>query len=180
MGQRVLTDVEIRQLLNERKLLPANWHTRLKPKDKADARFKQREYTVNGDGGHEFRIVLRQSTLNILDFSIILIFQDTDGSEYRLTRFNGKHPSEHTNKVEVDMERAAKRGKKGRQQHSFRNVFHVHKASERYQIAGYDIDGFAEPTTEYSSFETALSLFVGSNGFTIEPDDPKQQRMFQP
>jgi hypothetical protein len=169
MGQRLLTDGEIRELLSERKPLDANWQTRLKTRPKSEVRFTHREADVKGDNEHNFRVILRQNTLNILDFSIILTFID-DSGEYILTRFNGKHPSAHTNK----WEKAAKVS--GR--HEFRNTFHTHRATERYQVAGYAIDGYAEETTEYSSFETALDLFVRSNGFQVPPTNPGQMRLF--
>src|SRR4051794_14906097 len=99
MGQRLLTDGEIRELLNERKPLEVNWQTRLKTRPKSEVRFTHRELDVTGDAGHKFRVILRQNTLNILDFSIILTLIE-NGGDYILARFNGKHPSAHTNKWE--------------------------------------------------------------------------------
>src|SRR5688572_16974714 len=100
MGKRLLTEGEIQKLLAERKPLAANWQTRLKPRQKADMRYTHRELSLKGDDGDDFRVIVRQSIPNVLDFSIILTFIDSDGAEYRLVRFNGKHPSQHTNKVE--------------------------------------------------------------------------------
>jgi hypothetical protein len=171
MGQRLLKHDEIHSLHTKKKPLPANWQTRLRPRPKSNTRFLQRDLDVTGEGGRAFRLVIRQSALNVLDFSIILIFVDSDGTQYNLTRFNGKHPSQHTNNWEHD------RDPKGK--HSFRNVFHIHHATERYQVAGYDIDGFAEETTRYSSFETALALFVRSNGFSVASDDLKQPTLYE-
>ena len=169
MGQRLLTDQEIQSLLSEGKPLPDNWRSRLRTRAKTDMRFTHRDLEIKGENDRTFRVILRQSTLNNLDFSIILTFVDTDGQEYRLTRFNGRHPSQHTNKVERDL---------GKRNHSFRNVFHVHTATERYQIAGYKIDGFAEPTAEFNSFESALELFVRRNGLHAPPADPMQNSLF--
>lgn len=170
MAQRIISDTEIAALLAERKPLPSNWQSRLKPRPKADMKFTHRECTVTGDNGNHFRIILRQNLLNVLDFSIILTWVDADGWEYRLIRFNGKHPSQHTNKWE--------HYRNAMGTNRFRNTFHVHQATERYQLDGYEIDGFAVVTTEYGSFDTALDLFVRRNGIAIEPENPNQLSMF--
>ena len=74
--------------------------------------------------------------------------------EYRLTRFNGRHPSQHTNGLEK---------KAGNTCCSFRNRFHKHIATERYQLAeGFEIDHYAEVTDEYDSFDKALVRFPSS------------------
>lgn len=157
---RVLTDDEIARLLAEPKPLPANWQSRLAPKPKADRSYTQRELDLRGDSGGEYRIVIRGSQLNRNDFSIILVYKDADGTTYRLTRFNGRHPSQHSNKWEKARKAANA---------TFRNRYHIHYATERYQIEGYDIDGYAEVTEEYDSFESALDLFVRSNGLSVPP-----------
>ena len=97
---RILQDAEIAALLAERKPLPANWRARLSVKAKANQAFRQREFDVKGDGGHEFHIILRRNELNLLDFSLVLKLVDADGADYILVRFNGRHPSQHTNKWE--------------------------------------------------------------------------------
>jgi hypothetical protein len=101
--------------------------------------------------------------VNPLDFSIILIFRDEDGTEFNLCRYNGKHPSQHTNKLEKS---------KGLPDSSFRNAFHIHMATQRYQEEGLNIDSYAEVTNEYSSFDTALRTFVRTNGFSVSGDEP--------
>lgn len=170
MAQPILTEADIASLLAEKKPLPVNWKTRLNLRPKSDLRFTHRDYQVKGENHGIFRIIARQNTLNILDFSIILTFTSQGGNEYRLVRFNGKHPSAHTNKWE--------HARKLKGTHHFRSTFHIHRATERYQVDGYDIDGFAEETTDYGSFDTALDLFVRSNGFVVEPADPHQLQMF--
>ncbi len=152
---RVLTDAEIEGLLAERKTLPPNWQSRLAVRPKADQTHTQRELDVLGDQGRAFRLILRQNTLNPLDFSLVLVFVDADRTHYRLIRFNGRHPSQHTNKWEKA---------RNLPNSAFRNRFHVHRATERYQNEGLETDGYAEVTDEYDSFESALRLFVRSNG----------------
>jgi len=68
------------------------------PRIKARQMHEQRELDLPGAGGHQFSIVLRRNIMNQLDFSIILVFVDDDGTEYRLVRFNGgTHRSTRTN-----------------------------------------------------------------------------------
>lgn len=159
---RIITDAEIQALLSERKVIPANWQTRLRLIQKAQKAYAQRDFDLTGDGGHQFKIVLRQSNINPADFSIILTFVDEDGHCYNLTRFNGSHPSPHTNRIEHD------EGKRG---HQFSKTPHIHVATERYQRIAKEIESFALPTKRYNSFVTALSEFVRSNGIEVEGDD---------
>ena len=99
-----------------------------------------------------------------MDFSIILTFRDNVGEEFNLCRYNGRHPSQHTNKLEKA---------EGLPNCWFRNVFHIHRATQRYQENYFAIDGYAEVTDNYSSFDTALHVFVRSNGFSVDTtEDP--------
>lgn len=159
---RILTDDEITARSGERKGLPANWAIRLKPNYRPDDPCGRRTFPLTGDYGSKFRIHLRDNRLIVFDFSIILMFIDHEDQEYTLTRFNGKHPSQHTNKIEKKL---------GLPNAFFRNVFHIHLATERYQREGYPIDGYAEPTDRYGSFDSALRAFVQSNGCFIEGSD---------
>ena len=167
---RVLSDNEINALLAEPKPLPQDWRKKLSLRQKSDARFKQRELTLRTETGNKFIVKLRHNTQSPLDFSVILVFVASDGTDYRLTRYQGPHPSQHTNKLEKA---------KNLRNTSFRNRFHIHRATERYQREfGFKmIDGYAEPTDRYASFESALDLFLRSNGFLIpEENDPDQMR----
>jgi len=155
---RILKDDEIAGFLKELKPLPENWKTRLKLSPKTGFKHLQREFQVRGVNGNTYRIVIRHSTVNALDFSVILLFRDKDGVEFRLCRYNGKHPSEHTNRLEKA---------KGNANAVFRDRFHIHVATERYQQEGYEIDGYAEVTDRYSSFVSALSEFLKANAFQL-------------
>ena len=155
---RVLTEEDISELLQEAKPLQQNWESRLRPRPKSNFKFTQRDCEVHGNDGHVFRIIIRHNIINPLDFSIILTFKDEDETELCLCRYNGKHPSQHTNKLEKT---------KSLPDSSFRNAFHIHMATQRYQEEGLEIDGYAEVTRSYSSFDTALRVFVRSNGFSV-------------
>ncbi len=159
---RILKDEEINGLLQERKPLPENWRVRLKLLPKTGFKHLQRDLQVRGTNGNIFRIILRQSVINPSDFSVILVFLDKDGTEFRLCRYNGKHPSEHTNKVEKA---------RGDDNAEFRNQFHVHLATERYQQDGFEIDGYAEMTNKYCSLDSALLEFFKANEFQLPEED---------
>lgn len=153
---RILREPEIAALLSEPKPLPENWQNRFRLKEKSGFQHEERSIEVSGQGGNVFRVILRQNRMNTFDFSIILMFRDKDGKEYRLLRYNGRHPSEHTNKWEKEQ---------GQPAHTFSLAFHIHRATERYQEAGYPIDGFAEMTTGYYDFHSALDRFFKDNNF---------------
>ena len=156
---RILKDIEIEALLKEPKVLPDNWQSQFQVKDKSNFQHQERSIDIKGTNGSSFRIILRRNKINTFDFSIILILQDKDGKEYRLIRYNGKHPSEHTNKWEEEQ---------GQKNYKFEPVFHIHRATERYQEAGYPTDGYAEISTIYHDFHSALKCFIKENNF-IKP-----------
>jgi hypothetical protein len=156
---RIISQAEIERLLAEPKKLPRNWEARLKPTYRDDSVQGRRTFKFDGDNGTKFCINVRDNQRILLDFSIILQFIDSDKCGYILTRFNGKHPSEHTNKYER---------KHALDNAKFRNRFHVHYATERYQTEGFPIDGYAETTNRYYSFDSALRVFVNTNGFYID------------
>ena len=165
---RVLTDREIADLISEGKPLPKNWPTRLKLKPKMDTRYAQRDLEIEGEGGHRFCVVLRRNLTNLLDFSVILKLIDSDQTEYILLRYNGRHPSNHTNPIEK---------KRGLANAVFRNQFHIHRATEHYQIEyGHkSIEKYAEVTDQYSSYDAALAQFIHGNGFLVPSENSAGQ-----
>lgn len=166
---RILTDQEITDLITERKVVPNNWFLRLDAKDKAHYQHKEKEVDVEGSNGNLFRVIIRENKLNVLDFSIILTLRERDSNvEYNLLRYNGKHPSRHTNRWEKE---------KGMPDHTFGPVFHIHRATQRYQESGNKIDGFAEVTTKYSDSHSALNQFLLECNFKRE--DEGQPSLFE-
>lgn len=166
---RILTDEEIADLITEPKIVPTNWFLRLEPKDKTHYQHKEKEVEVEGSEGNLFRIILRQNKLNILDFSIILTVKEKDSTmEYILLRYNGKHPSQHTNRWEKEQ---------GLSGHTFEPSFHIHRSTQRYQESGYKIDGYAEVTTKYSDFHAALEQFLLE--CNLKREDDKQTSLFE-
>ena len=145
------SDAEIAVLLRERKPLPTDWRSRMRLRPKRG--HSERDIDVTGDGENEFRLILRQNTINRLDFSIILAVAVPKSNQlFRLRRYNGKS-HEHTNHIEGD---------------TFYD-FHIHEATERYQEMGTREDAYAEPTDRYGDFHEALRCLIKDANLDIPP-----------
>ncbi len=151
----IFTDQEIGVLIGEKKPLPADYRTRILVRPKRG--HKEREMDLKGESGSEFRLVLRQSISNPLDFSIILAYRPPNSNIlFRLRRYNGKS-HEHTNIIEGS---------------SFYD-YHIHQATERYQLMGAREDSYAEKTDRFSDFRRAVSCLIEDCGFEIPPGTQK-------
>lgn len=140
-------------MIQERKPLPGNYRSLVQLRYKRG--HKERELNVHGAQGTSYRIILRQSNYNALDFSVILAVNPADSNQlFRLRRYNGKS-HEHTNQIEGD---------------TFYD-FHIHHATERYQESGSREDAFAEVTDRYADFQTALRCMLDDCGFELPHDD---------
>jgi hypothetical protein len=148
------SDQEIERLIQERKLLSQDYRAKIQLRDKRG--HKERELDLTGTAGSEFRLILRQSNLNPLDFSIILAFCPPESSlVFRLRRYNGKS-HEHTNVIESQ---------------TFYD-FHVHQATQRYQELGEREDAYAEPTDRYADLQSALRCMLDDCHFDT-PEGPQ-------
>ena len=59
-----------------------------------------RDLELSGDGGGEFRLILRQNRINPLDFSIILALRvPTSNQIFQLRRYNGTRCAADTNRA---------------------------------------------------------------------------------
>lgn len=153
------SDVDIRALIEEKKPLSKEFRSKIRLREKRG--HKEQELDIQGVNGHQFRIVLRQSNYNALDFSIILTFCPTGSNLiFRLRRYNGKS-HEHTNTIESE---------------KFYD-YHIHTATERYQELGMREDAFAEPSDRFSDVNTAINCMLNDCGFEV-PQDP-QLRLFE-
>ena len=147
------TEDAIAALVGERKPLPKDWRTKGRLRDKRG--HKERELDFTGVAGNEFRLILRQSTVNPLDFSVILAVHVPQSNQlFRLRRCNG-NSHEHTNHIEGE---------------TFYG-FHTHIATERYQEIGSREDAYAEATDRYDDFEGALDCLEKDAGFDVPPSD---------
>ncbi|MDP8227829.1 MAG: hypothetical protein P9M15_00080 [Candidatus Electryoneaceae bacterium] len=146
------TDSEIEEMIQEPKPLPQGYHSKIQLRSKRG--HKERELDVEGVRGNQYRVILRQSMINILDFSIILaVIPPKSNQLFRLRRHNGKS-HRHTNTIE-------------------RNRFfdfHIHQATERYQAIDIREDDFAEPTDRYSDVHSAIQCLLQDCGFVL-PDE---------
>ena len=85
----LLTDSEIAAFISETKPLEAGYLSKLQLRPKQGHR--ERELDIAGSNGSEFRLILRQNLLNVLDFSVILAYSVKKSSQvFRLRRYNGK------------------------------------------------------------------------------------------
>ena len=138
---------------------------------KGEFRHTEAQVEVRGQQGHTFRLVLRQARLDPLDFSAIMLYVSADGADYILRRHNGPHPSRHTNKFEKERKLANSLTEIGPL---------IHMATQRYQEAGLEIDGYALPTAKFSDFESALTLLLEDTTCVApeSPPDPGNPRLF--
>jgi len=148
----LLSDDEIQRFIDEPKPLPPNYHPRLRLKPKRG--HKEAELDFEGTDGSPFRLILRQSMGNPLDFSLILAYRVPQTNIiFRLRRYNGKS-HEHTNNLE------------GNRFYDF----HIHQATKRYQEAGLREDAYAEPTDRYADFDDALQCMLANCRFELPPN----------
>lgn len=159
----ILSDAEIDALIRE----PKNTPVGLLPISKLVERNKhrRRDYTVTSSSGSgsEFVIAVRQSTINVLDFSAILGYR-VPGSNviFRLRRYNGKHM--HTNAIERQT----------------LNDFHIHSATERYQQRGLREDGYAQVSVLHFDLDSAVRCLIQDCGFSSTPPQSQQGSLFGP
>ena len=152
-------DQEIAALVQERKPLPTDWRNQIRFRPKRGHR--ERQLDLTGDAGSEFRLILRQNKINLLNFSVILAVRVPQSNQiFRLRRYNGKS-HEHTNHIE-DVK--------------FYD-FHIHIATERYQEIGTREDAYAEPTDRYGDFQGALLCLIADANLDV-PQGP-QRSLFE-
>lgn len=154
----ILADKEILQLIGEEKPLPKEYSSLFQMKEKKG--HKEQELILKRKDGSDFKIILRQSRINILDFSVILGYVPPKSNiMFRLRRYNGKS-HEHTNIIEKT---------------TFYD-FHMHIATLKYQEAGLREDGYAEISEEYADIHGAMDCFIKDCNLVL-PDN-KQFKLF--
>ena len=143
----MFSDSDIQKLIDDIKPLSSKILKEVKLKNKENKTYKEYDIEVKSNSGKIFRIRIRARTINVLDFSVILIYVDENRKYHILRRYNGKHS--HKNQIEKD---------------KFRD-FHIHKATKRYPEAGYRIDGYAEITDSYNNWKDALMKMLEDCNF---------------
>jgi hypothetical protein len=146
---RILSDKEIEALVLEPKRIPEGLRPLKKVTQHGLHMRKEFEVESKTNPDNEFLVIVRQNTINPLDFSAILAYKiPGTNTIFRLRRYNGSN-HDHTNPIE----RTALTG------------FHIHKATERYQKRGRYEDAFAEITSVHSSLDTAIGALLRDCGF---------------
>ena len=147
------SDAEIEEFVQERKVLPDDWYSRLIRPNK-----EKGELTVIGDNGNAFRIIVRPDDAMPLDFSVILVvIPPRSNQDFKLRRYNGRHGG-HRNRIEKERIEG----------------FHIHYATERYQRRGLKEEAYALPTDRYNNYEGALRCLIEDANFV----EPPQQEPF--
>ena len=155
----IFSDDEIDVLVKKRKLLPQGWKTRVRLTPKRG--HMQGHLELTGIDSDEFRLILRQSTINQLDFSAILAVKVPQSTRlFRLLRYNGRS-HEHTNSIEGE---------------TFYD-YHIHTSTARYQEIGAREDAYAKVTDRYSDLYGALECLRSDGNLDTPPDD--QIRLFE-
>jgi len=156
-----LSDRDIDALIIISKSLPPDYRTRLRTRARSySAKHEEGQLEIEVQDTGTFRIIVRKNRISPLGFSAILGYIPTERLKlFRLRRYNGVH--KHTNRIE---------------QISFRG-FHIHRATQRYQEAGWDIDAYAEPTDKYSTIDGALELLLDECNFMRPEDERIQPKM---
>lgn len=148
----ILTDQQITDFINEKK----NISGIPEPSFKSRRSSQHFEQDIEGERGNMFKIIIRVSNKNPMDFSVILAVKI--GSKlFRLKRYNGDS-HDHTNEIEKEHISGC----------------HIHKATQRYQEKGYREEGYAQKSDKYSDWKKALSILINENNFQINV--PKEQR----
>jgi hypothetical protein len=143
----VIDDEQIQALLAERK--PATDPSALVPNKRKRGHFETQREVVGAEGSR-FRLVVRQSLLDVQDFSAILGWElPSHTGLFRLRRCNGRS-HEHRNQLDGG---------------DVFFGFHVHTATERYQLGGYDEEHYAEPTDAYTDLGGAIRHLLETCSF---------------
>ena len=155
----ILNDHDIESLLKEIKPLPEDYRSKIQIRPKRG--HKERELDVQGVNGSNFRLILRQSLINPIDFSVILTYRTPNSNQlFRLRRYNGKS-HEHTNNIEEER---------------FYD-FHIHQATERYQEIGAREDTYAAASNRFSEFHQAIVCIIEDCAFEGPPNT--QRSLFE-
>ncbi len=148
------SDREIAELVNETKPLSLKWYSKIQVKD--NMRYTTKSFEVKGIRENNFRVIWKQIHHNQLDFSAVFgVFPAGSNTLFRLRRYDGKHV--HYNPIEKQR---------------FHD-FHIHVATERYQLFGTkEEDKYAEPTDRFSDLTGALGCLLDDCCFQL-PETPQ-------
>jgi len=145
----LLDDTAIQELISEEKVLRVRINVLMQLKTRSG--HSGNEIELTGSKGNSFRLMLRRSNINSMDFSVILgVYLVKTNELFRLRRYNGKSHV-HGNRIEGN---------------SFYD-FHIHEATERYQVIGAREDTFAQVTNRYTDLLTATRCLLDDCNFSF-------------
>ena len=136
----IFSDQEITALIKEHKVLSDNKRNKFRKRRNRG----NNEYFLNitGETGNRFQVIVRMSVFNKLNFSVVLGVKVPPPKKlFRLKRYNGDYHL-HTNTIEEQEVEG----------------FHIHTATEKYQVNGTREEDYAEPTRRYNDVNGALKL----------------------
>jgi hypothetical protein len=155
----ILTDSQIDNLIADDKYLQDS--VLRNTKWKISGAHRKKDVLVTDSQGNEiFMIFWRQLVTDSLDFTVGLSYKVPDSTQrINLIRCNGKSHI-HTNKIESD---------------NLDITYHLHKASERYQVAGFKPEDHAVATDKYSTMDEAFKYLCTIANIHI--GDKRQTRL---
>ena len=148
----ILSDEQIKTLIQERKILPVEWcrkFTNSSKRGHTDYHFSN----IEGDSGHKFKIILRKSKSNPSNFAAVLgVYLPKPTDFFPLLRYDSY--DEHTNPIEKDVICG----------------FHIHFTTERYQRekqkqVTVKIDAYVKETTRYQDIKGAFRCLIKDANF---------------
>jgi hypothetical protein len=155
-----IDDTEIARLISVQKPLPDNWETRLKTRPRPELSHKRASLVIETSAG-KFTIIVRESMINVRDFSVVLAFSRQNGTLFRLRRYNGTHGGHFSHIERQDV-----------------GGCHIHIATVRYQIAGHREDAYAIASNDFGDIASALRLMFSDCAFKMP--DPKTENQDDP
>ena len=140
----IIADISIAAMIAEPKLLRESWRQDLANLKNRVGRYES-EVDLTGAHGTPFRIIVSRRHRSPEDFTIILMLNSSDHTDFRLVRYDG---SGHVHKNTLEGDRIIRKP-------------HIHRATERYQIATHQRrpDGYAEETQRYQDILGAWDCF---------------------
>ena len=162
-----LTDIQIQDLIAEPKILGCSASALMhgmKNKSEREASHSQSSRKIpriNGEG--DWLIYLRRNRGNQFDFSCGLgFFPKGRNQAFTLTRYNGKS-HQHTNRLEKE--------------NPFYD-FHIHTATEKYQLSSYSTEHRADITDRYADFYGAFTALLDDCNVSLNGFDSGQTSLF--
>ena len=139
----ILTDDQIEELIKSEKPLPEGYRSKLFPEKDG-----KRQVVVFDTEGRQFTIIIRQNKKYPDNFSVLLMYTlPQTNNLFCLRRYNSWEI--HNNLIEEEKLLG----------------YHIHMATERYQLAGRKAESFAVKTERYSNPREAFSCLVDDCNF---------------